>query len=253
MDIGTVIGMVLGFGLVIGSILIGGSLSSFVDPPSLLIVVGGTIAAALTAEKMPAVAGAFKIAGNAFRKPAGDATETIQVILKLSNIARREGVLALENQQIDDEFLAKGIRMAVDGIPEEEIKATLSAELFSMQKRHARGQALFKFMASTAPSMGMIGTLIGLVQLLQNLSDPSSIGPAMAVALLTTMYGAILAFMVFGPIAEKLDRYGTEEGANMAVVVEGVDAIVKGQNAMVIKEKLQARLAPSEREASGED
>lgn len=247
MDLGTIIGICLGFGLVIGSILIGSSLSAYFDVPSLLIVVGGTIASTLTAEKLPHVLGAFKIAGKAFRVPAGDAVATIQRILELSTVARREGVLALENQTIDDSFLAKGVRMAVDGVAEDEVRGTLQAELVSMKARHSRGQKLFKFMAGTAPSMGMIGTLIGLVQMLQNLSDPSAIGPAMAVALLTTMYGAILAFMVFGPIAEKLERYGKEESLNMTVVIEGVESIVRGQNAMVIKEKLEARLPPSDR------
>lgn len=247
MDIGTILGMVLGFGLVIGSILMGGSLGAFIDPPSLAIVIGGTIAATFSAEKMPNVLGAMKVAGKAFKVPAADSTATIEKILELSNIARREGVLALENQEIEDAFLAKGIRMAVDGIPEEEIRATLQAEMAAMKQRHSRGQDLFNFMKDTAPSMGMIGTLIGLVQMLQALDDPSSIGPAMAVALLTTMYGAILAFMVFGPIANKLERYGNEETASMTVVIEGVDGIVKGQNAMVIKEKLQARLSPGDR------
>lgn len=247
MDIGTVIGIVLGFGLVIGSILIGSSLGAFIDIPSLLIVVGGTLASTLIAEKLPRVLGAVKVAQKAFKMPAGDAAATIDAIVKLSNIARREGVLALESQVVEDVFLGKGVRMAVDGLPQEEIRATLTAEMISMKRRHSRGQKLFKFMASTAPSMGMIGTLIGLVQMLQALDDPSSIGPAMAVALLTTMYGAILAFLVFGPIAEKLERYGQEESANMVVIIEGVDSIVKGHNAMIIKEKLEARLAPHER------
>ncbi|MEM6959078.1 MAG: MotA/TolQ/ExbB proton channel family protein [Myxococcota bacterium] len=244
MDKATVFGMVLGFGLVIGSILIGSSLGAYFDVPSVLIVVGGTIASTFTAEKMSNVLGAMKVMKNAFREPAGDAVATIQRILELSTIARREGVLALENQTVDDKFLAKGIRMAVDGLPDEEIRTTLSTEMGAMKARHLRGQKLFKFMAATAPSMGMIGTLIGLVQMLQNLSDPSAIGPAMAVALLTTMYGAILAFMVFGPIAEKLERYGQEESLNMSVVIEGVESIVKGQNAMVIKDKLEAKLPP---------
>ncbi len=244
----TTIGVLLGFGLVVGSILLNGSLGAFVDIPSLLIVFGGTIAATLMAEKMPRVIGAVKVAKRAFKKPAGDATVTITRILELSQIARKEGLLALENEQIDDEFLAKGVRMAVDGLPPEQIRETLEAELGAMKQRHSRGQKLFKYMAATAPSMGMIGTLIGLVQMLQALDDPSSIGPAMAVALLTTMYGAIFAFMVFGPIAEKLNRYGGEEGANMTVVIEGLDSLVKGQHATVIKEKLEARLAPQFRQ-----
>ena len=247
MDIATPIGIVLGFGLIIGSILLGGSLGAYIDIPSLLIVVGGTIATCLISEKLPNVIGAIKVAKNAFRKPAGDAALSIEAIVKLSNIARREGVLALENEKVDDIFLAKGVRMAVDGVPQEEIRETLSAELIAMKARHSRGQKLFRFMAATAPSMGMIGTLIGLVQMLQTLDDPAAIGPAMAVALLTTMYGAIVAFVVCGPIAEKLERYTKEESNNMTVVIEGIDSIVKGHNAMVIKDKLQARLAPNER------
>jgi chemotaxis protein MotA len=121
-----------------------------------------------------------------------------------------------------------------------------------MKQRHTRGQKLFKFMGSTAPAMGMIGTLIGLVQMLQNLSDPSSIGPAMAVALLTTFYGAVVAFVVCNPMAEKLERRTSEETANMTVVIEGVDSIVKGHNASVIKEKLEARLAPGQRTQEAE-
>lgn len=253
MDLATPIGMLLGFGLIIGSILMNSSLSSYIDIPSLLIVVGGTIAAALIAEKLQNVTGAIKVCKNAFRQPPGDPIAAIDKILELSNIARREGVLALESQEVEDPFLAKALRKAVDGLPQEEIREALMAELLAMKDRHKRGQKLFKFMAATAPSMGMIGTLIGLVQMLQSLSDPSSIGPAMAVALLTTMYGAILAFVVFGPLAEKLERWSDQEGAAMLVVIEGMESIVKGQNAMIIKDKLEARLPPNERRPDQED
>lgn len=246
-DIGTPIGLALGFVLIIGSILINSTIGSYIDIPSLLIVGGGTIAATLVAESMHNVIGAVKVAANAMRVPPGDAVQTVQKIVELSTIARREGLLALENQEVDSPFLSKGMRMAVDGLPQQEIRDTLTAELVSMRTRHKRGQKLFKFMAATSPSMGMIGTLIGLVQMLQALEDPSAIGPAMAVALLTTMYGAILAFLVFGPIAEKLERRTSEEGAHMSVVIEGIDSIVRGQNAAVIKDRLEARLPPAER------
>jgi len=176
-----------------------------------------------------------------------DPAATIQLIVQLSNTARREGILALESIEVEDEFLAKGIRLAVDGLPREEIRETLTVEMVAMKQRHTRGQKLFKFMGTTAPSMGMIGTLIGLVQMLQTLDDPASIGPAMAVALLTTLYGAVMAFVVCNPIAEKLERRTADESANMTVVIEGVDGIVKGHNAAVIKDKLTARLAPGER------
>jgi chemotaxis protein MotA len=248
-DIGTIVGVVLGFGLIVGAILVGGSLTSFVDVPSLLIVVGGTIAATLIMERLERVLGAFKVAMNAIRaSQSASASDTIKRIVELSAVARREGVLALENEEIDDAFLAKGVRMAVDGLPEEEIVSTLQAELVSMKERHRRGQKLFKFMSSTAPSMGMIGTLIGLVQMLQTLDDPSAIGPSMAVALLTTMYGAVIAFLVCGPIGEKLALRSKEESSRMIVIIEGIQSIVRGQNATIIQEKLEARLAPAERD-----
>ncbi|MEM9192423.1 MAG: MotA/TolQ/ExbB proton channel family protein [Myxococcota bacterium] len=253
MDIATPIGIVLGFGLIIGSILLGGSLGAYIDVPSILIVIGGTIACTLISDKLPHVIGAIKVAGKAFKYPAGDAGASIQAIVKLSNIARREGVLALENEKVDDGFLAKGIRMAVDGVPQEEIRETLNAEMVAMKLRHSRGHKLFRFMGATAPSMGMIGTLIGLVQMLQTLDDPAAIGPAMAVALLTTMYGAIVAFVICNPIAEKLEKYTKDESANMTVVIEGIDSIVKGHNAMVIKDKLEARLAPKQRKAEDKE
>lgn len=253
MDISTPVGLVLAFGLILGSIMMGSGLGAYIDVPSLLIVVGGTIAAALIAENVPMVSGMFKMIKNAFNKAPGDPVAIIERVLELSNIARREGVLALENQQVEDPFLAKAVRKAVDGLPQDEIRESLTAELLAMKDRHKRAQNLLKFCAATAPSMGMIGTLIGLVQMLQNLSDPDAIGPAMAVALLTTMYGAILAFVIFAPLAEKLARWSDQEGASMTVVIEGVDAIVRGQNAMVIKDKLEARLAPTERKVEKEE
>ena len=253
MDISTVAGLIIGFGMVLFGILVGGDLAPYVDPASALIVVGGTLGSVLISDKMPRVIGAVKVARNAFRLPAGDAAHSIETILKLSNIARREGVLALENEPVDDRFLQKGVRMAVDGLPQDEIRETLTAELVSMKQRHTRGQKLFRFAGECAPSLGMIGTLIGLVRMLQTMEDPSTIGPAMAVALLTTLYGAMLAFLIFNPIAEKLEHYTREETANMVVVIEGIDSIVKGYNAMIIKEKLEARLSPDDRESNEEE
>lgn len=249
MDIATPIGIVAGFALIGISMFLGGSMSAYFDIPSIIIVVGGTIAATLISEKLPNVIGAMKVARNAFRMPAGDLNVTIATILRLSKVARKDGLLALEKETFEDPFLAKAVRMAVDGLPAEEIRETLSAELLEMKKRHQRGQKLFRFMGATAPAMGMIGTLVGLVAMLRSLEDPSAIGPAMAVALLTTLYGAVIAFLLCNPIAEKLERYTAEESANMVVTIEGVDSIVKGLNAMVIKEKLNARLSPKQREA----
>jgi len=256
MDLATLIGIILAFGLIIGSIMIGGPITAFIDIPSVLIVVGGTLATTLIMERMENVKGAIKVASKAFNSKAGsggDVVATIETVVRLSGIARREGLLALEKEKVDDPFLARGVRMAVDGVTVDEIVATLQAEMVTMKARHTRAQKLFKFMAASAPAMGMVGTLIGLVQMLQNLSDPSSIGPAMAVALLTTLYGAVIANVIAAPIAEKLARRTAEESANMTVTIEGIESLVRGQNAALIKEKLASHLTPAARSASAGD
>jgi len=247
MDIATLVGVVLGFGLIIGSIMLNGSISAFLDMPSGLIVIGGTIAVVLISERLDKVMASVQVAKHAIVQKEPDVAATIARILELSNKARREGILALEDETVEDPFLSKGLRMAVDGIAREEIRETLSVELVAMKARHTRGQDLFKFAGATAPSMGMIGTLIGLVQMLQALDDPASIGPAMAVALLTTMYGAVVAFVICNPIAEKLKRRSGAESMNMTLVIEGVDSIAKGHNAAIIRDKLEARIDPGDR------
>ena len=247
MDLGTVIGILGGFGLILGSILMSGSLGAFIDIPSIVVVFGGTVMTTLIAEKLPAVIGGIKIAMKAFFGKAEPPEETIKTINELSTAARKDGILALEGMEVSNPFLAKAVRLAVDGIAPEEIRANLVCELSSMRARHKRGRKMFEFMAASAPSMGMIGTLIGLVQMLQALDDPSAIGPAMAVALLTTFYGAILAFVVCAPIAEKLAINSDAETASMTVVVEGIDGILKGENPRMLQEKLEGYLAPGKR------
>jgi len=250
-DIATLIGFVLGMGLVIGSIVMGSPLGAFINIPGLAIVVGGTLATVMMAETMGNVINAFKVALKAFFGKAPQVDETIKKIAELAVVVRKEGLLALENQDIQDPFLAKGVRLAVDGIPPEEVEATLSGERASMKSRHKRGSQLFVFAGANAPAMGMVGTLIGLVQMLQALDDPAAIGPAMAVALLTTFYGAVIAFMICGPIAEKLGHRSDEEAANMKVVIIGLESILKGENGRIVQEKLEGLLSPKER--SSED
>ena len=193
MDLGTVIGLVAATGLIIASMLMGGSIGMFINIPSILIVIGGTIAATLVAQPMKKVLGAFKVALNAFTDKTPAVDETAAEFQTLAGKVRKEGILALENETFTNEFMAKAVRLAVDGVATETIRETLESEMSAMKQRHVDGQKIFKFMAATGPAMGMIGTLIGLVQMLQNLSDPSSIGPAMAVAMLTTLYGAVIA------------------------------------------------------------
>lgn len=249
MDLGTIIGLVAGFGLIGWAMMMGSGIMPFVDVPSIIIVLGGTIAACFTYQRIPNVIAGFKCAIQAFLDKSTSKADMIPLIVSLANKARKEGLVALEGEQIDDPFLARGVRLGVDGLSPEVIKEALAGELSAMKERHDRGQKLFKFMASTAPAMGLIGTIIGLVQMLQNLADPDAIGPAMAIALLTTLYGAMFAFIIFGPIAEKLTNRTTEETAVKKMAIAGVESILKGDNSMVIQSKLMAFLSPEEREA----
>ncbi len=247
MDIATIIGIIGGFALIIGSILIGSPLSTFFNIPGLLVVFGGTIMATLIMQKLPVVLGAVKVAMNAFFDKADSPDTLIKQIVSLAGKARKGGMLALENEKIKNVYLARGVKMAVDGVEPGEIVNTLRIEVDSLLGRHETGHKIFKFMGATAPAMGMIGTLIGLVQMLQNLSDPASIGPAMAVALLTTFYGAVLAFLVFIPIAEKLEDRTKNEEILMQVIVSGIDGITKGINQSILEDKLVAFLSPKSR------
>jgi len=253
MDLGTIVGLVLGFGLILGAMMLGGGVMPFVDAQSALIVIGGTFAATMINQRLPYVVSGLKCAMQAFFDKSSPKAELVPLIIDLAAKARKEGLVALEGEQIDDPFMARGVRLGVDGLSPELIKETLAGELSSMKARHERGQQIFKFMSTTAPSMGLIGTIVGLVQMLQSLDDPDSIGPAMAVALLTTLYGAILAFVVYGPIGEKLANRTADEVAVKKLTIAGVESILKGDNSMVIQSKLESFLSPEEREALSSD
>ncbi|MFQ5508079.1 MAG: motility protein A [Leptospirillia bacterium] len=247
MDIATLIGIVGAFAMIVGSILIGGDIGAFINVPGILIVVGGTAMCVLTMQRLEIVLTAFKVAVNAFTYNLMQPLEIIERVVDMAQKARKEGMLALEREEIEYPFLAKGIQMAIDGSTPEAIKTVLSTEVAAFRTRHERGQGIFRFMESTAPSMGLIGTLIGLVQMLQTMDDPSSIGPAMAVALLTTFYGAIMAFVVCGPIAQKLENRTDEEALLMTITIKGVLAMVSGENPRTINEQLVTFLSPESR------
>ena len=235
MDLGTNIGLMLGFGLIGTAMMLGGGIMPFMDAQSALIVIGGTISATMVNQRLTVVVGALKVGMQAFFDRSSVKAELVPLIIDLAAKARKEGLVALEGEQIEDPFMARGVRLGVDGLSPELIKETLKGELSSLKDRHDRGQRIFKFMSTTAPSMGLIGTIVGLVQMLQSLDDPDSIGPAMAVALLTTLYGAILAFLIFGPIAAKLGNRTSEEVAIKKLAIAGVESILKKFNFTIFK------------------
>ncbi len=252
MDIATIIGIVSAFTLVVSAIMFGGSLTMFINIPSLLIVVGGTIGAAMINYPLPDILKVTKVVKNAFFMRPATAKELINNFVNLAGTARREGILALETalNDINDDFMKKGLQLSVDGLEPVSIKDILDTEVENIQERHKLGAEIFTTLGTFAPAMGMIGTLIGLVQMLQTMDDPSSIGPAMAVALLTTFYGSVMANIVCLPIAGKLRNKSTEEVMMKGLMSEGIMSIAKGDNPRLLEQKLNAFLSPNLRETS---
>jgi chemotaxis protein MotA len=252
MDLATVIGIVLAFGLVISGIMSGSSLMTFVDVPSMLIVIGGTIGATLVNYPLPHMLGVIRVIKQTFQTKSQPPTQIITMFMEFANRARREGILALEPllKDIKDEFLRKGLQLTVDGLEPQTIQEILQTEVSHLEDRHEAGANLLATMGSLAPALGMIGTVIGLVQMLQTMSDPSSIGPAMAVALITTFYGAVLANLLLNPMSGKLKLRSKEEILVREMIMEGVLSISKGENPRIIEEKLNSYLAPRERRKS---
>ncbi len=249
MDKATVIGMVAAFAVVIYGMVIGGSLSPFWDPSSVFITIGGTITATLMSYRLSTFLDVLKIAKNAFATKEGDIGETVQTLVRFADRARREGLLALDEDanHLKDPFMQKGIRLVVDGTTQDLVKSILETELLFVSDRHKTGQAVFESMGAYAPAFGMIGTLIGLVQMLVALDDPEKIGPGMAVALVTTFYGSVLSNMVFLPIATKLKIRNSREVFIKEAIIEGVLSIQAGDNPRVVQEKLKSFLSPKER------
>ncbi|EPZ52013.1 putative chemotaxis protein PomA [Bacteriovorax sp. BAL6_X] len=252
MDIASVIGLVLAVGGIMGSIMSGGAISIFIDVPSVLVVGLGLVGVTLYRWPMEVVKGLVAIAMKSIFFTPVDPKDKINKIKELAELARRESVFALEKAEIDDAFMKKAMTLAADNRPPEVIASILQMDIDSMESRHKTGADVFDGVAADGPAMGMIGTLIGLVQMLQNLSDPSAIGPAMAVALLTTFYGAIIANVFAGPVKNKISYRSQMELMSMSIVVAGTLGIVAGENPRMIIEKLNSFLPPSERSASDE-
>ncbi len=247
MDLATLVGLVGAMGVVMASIVLGGSPLIFFNIPSLIIVFGGTFLVVLMKFSIAQFINAFKVALKAFVSKQQSPELLIPEIVSLAEVARKEGMLALEGREISNPFLDEGIKMLIDGHNREVIQTLMHKELQQTVERHKWGAKVFTSTGDVAPAMGMIGTLIGLVQMLSAMDDPKKIGPAMAVALLTTLYGAMFANMVAIPIADKLTLRKTEEGLLKAICIDGVLAIQEGKNPRVIESMLKAYLAPSKR------
>lgn len=240
MDIASFIGIISGLSLIFSAIYIGGDLHNFINVPGLMIVFGGTLATTLITFQFRDVAAAFKAAYFVFSKDKEDPNQAVAVMIKLSQISRRQGLLELSKVKTDSLFLRKACTLLSDGSSEEVIRAALTTEIQSLQMRHFIVQDVFRKMGLYAPAFGMLGTVIGLVQMLSRLQDPSSIGPSMAVALLTTFYGSLLSTLFFLPIAGKLRSRTVIEIINLEIQREGAISIINNNNPMIIYEKLSS-------------
>jgi chemotaxis protein MotA len=250
MDIATIIGFLSGIALVSISIVMGGNVAIFINAPSAVLVIGGTIAATLINFPLSDVLAVFNTLKNAFVHKSKTPEFLIEKLVEFATVARREGILALESHagEAGDEFLQKSIQLAIDGTAPELIKDILTTEIAFMEDRHNMGQSILNAMGNFAPAFGMVGTLIGLVQMLATLDDPSAIGGGMAVALLTTLYGAVLSNLVFLPSAGKLKVRTAMELLQKEIIIEGILSIQSGDNPRVVEQKLKAFVSPVVRE-----
>ena len=257
MDLASILGLVICIALVIFAIVSGdqgfSALKNFIDGQSALITIGGAMCAILASNTMQSFIGGLKTIGLIFKAPTLDSPGVIAKIIELSNVARKEGLLALEEaaSDLDDAFLKKGLLLIVDGTDPELVKAILETEMISIEGRHKGNIKLWEDIASMGPAWGMIGTLVGLINMLQALDDPSSIGPSMAVALITTLYGSMMANWICTPVAAKLKVNNDSEMAVKEIMIEGLLSIQAGENPRVIEEKLKSFLSPKQRESIG--
>ncbi|MDF2154866.1 flagellar motor protein PomA [Vibrio sp. CAU 1672] len=247
MDLATLLGLIGGFAFVIMAMVLGGSIGMFIDVTSILIVVGGSMFVVLMKFTLGQFFGATKIAGKAFMFKTDEPEDLIAKIVEMADAARKGGFLALEEMEISNSFMQKGIDLLVDGHDADVVRAALQKDIALTDERHTQGTGVFRAFGDVAPAMGMIGTLVGLVAMLSNMDDPKSIGPAMAVALLTTLYGAVLSNMLFFPIADKLSLRRDQETLNRRLIMDGVLAIQDGQNPRVIDSYLKNYLNEGKR------
>ncbi len=251
MDLASVIGLVLAMALTFIPIILSGQIMAFIDIGSMMIVFGGGLAATMASYPLKSFLGLGKVMGKAYFPPKLDPVGVVNTLVDLGEKARREGILALERELkgIDDPFLIKAIQLAVDGNEVEVIESVMGTEIEYIEARHSEGKAMVDDIAAFAPGFGMIGTLVGLIQMLQNLSDPSNIGAGMAIALITTFYGSLFANGIFTPIANKLGRNSKAEVLLKNMSLAGILSIQSGDNPRVLREKLETFIAPALRKA----
>lgn len=253
MDLASILGLVICIVLVVFAIVAGNGVAAimnFLDFQSALITFGGAFCAILAANTIPDFVGGLKSFALVLKAPALNIADMITKIIDLSNVARKEGLLSLEEAagDINDDFLKKGILLIVDGTDPELVRGIMETELISMETRHKKKIQFWEDVGAMGPAWGMIGTLVGLVNMLQNMSDPSSIGPSMAVALITTLYGSMLANWICTPVATKLKVNNASEVQMKEIMIEGLLSIQAGENPRVIEEKLKSFLAPKDRQ-----
>lgn len=249
MDLATLLGIVGGSAVIVVSIFLGGNAPDFFDIPSLIIVVGGTSCVTLTQVSLKQFVGSFKVGLKAFVHQTPSPEGLIEEAVELAHVARKEGILALGDRDINHPFLKAGIDLCIDGHRDEVVQKMLAKDINLAMERNDTGITMFKSIASAAPAMGMIGTLIGLVQMFSYMDDPKKIGPAMAIALLTTLYGAVIANAFAIPIAEKLRLISNAEKLNKMVILESISAIQQGTNPKVLRQMLTTFVPESKREA----
>lgn len=250
MDLATLIGLIGALALIISAMLMSGELAMFVNVPSIVIVFGGTGFAVMAKFGLGQFLSAFKVAGKSFVFKVDDPLDIIDEVVQLADAARKGGLLSLEGREVGSAFLQKGIQLLVDGHDPDVVKTMMNKDKRLAEERHSSGSSIFAALAETAPAMGMVGTLIGLVAMLANMDDPKAIGPAMAVALLTTLYGAVLASVVCGPIADKLKLRAGEEAMSKSLIIDALLAIQSGQNPRVIDSMLRTYLPEGKREVA---
>ena len=253
MDIGTIAGLVIAVGAILISIVVsGGSLGAMINGPSIFVVLIGTLGATIVSFPLARLLKLHTVVlKSVFSKP-GDAVATIKDLVRYAEVARREGILSLENliSEMRDPFIVRGVKMAVDGTDPELIKTIMDTELEALMERHGQGKQILDTIGRYAPAFGMIGTLMGLITMLSNMDDPSKIGPGMAVALITTLYGAFIANVFTGPLGDKLQARDAEEVLIKTIIISGVMAIQSGDNPRIVESKLMTFLPPSKREAA---